>query len=94
MPRPVIGIISNLHVINDEYEVHGGGLINTSAVAEVAGGLPLLVPATPNQVPLEARLKAGPATTSREGGDGWHSTSGNPRTSGPRQPQDAAGWHA
>ncbi|MEM8694057.1 MAG: gamma-glutamyl-gamma-aminobutyrate hydrolase family protein [Pseudomonadota bacterium] len=58
MPRPVIGIISNLHVINDEYEVHGGGLINTSAVAEVAGGLPLLVPATPNHVPLDDLLES------------------------------------
>ncbi len=56
MARPVIGIISNRHVINDEYEIHGGGLINTTAVAEVAQGLPLLVPADPAFVPLEDLL--------------------------------------
>lgn len=53
MPRPAIGIISNIHVINDEYRVHAGGVINTSAVADVAGGLPLLVPADPAHVSLD-----------------------------------------
>ena len=53
MARPIIGIISNIHVINDEYRVHGGGVINTSAVAEVSEGLPLLVPADPAYVSIE-----------------------------------------
>ena len=50
MARPVIGIISNHHVINDEYEVQAAGMINISAVAEVTEGLPLLVPADPRYV--------------------------------------------
>ncbi len=53
MARPIIGIISNIHVINDEYRVHAGGVINTSAVAEVSEGLPLLVPADPEYVSIE-----------------------------------------
>ena len=53
MPKPAIGIISNLHVIGDDYRVHGGGEINTCAVASVAGALPLLVPSDPRHVQIE-----------------------------------------
>lgn len=48
MSRPVIGIISNPHVINDEYRVHAAGEINTSAVAQVADAVPLIVAADPD----------------------------------------------
>lgn len=57
MPRPIIGIISNHHVINDEYAVQAAGMINISAVADVAEGLPLLVPADPEAVQLEDLLE-------------------------------------
>ena len=50
MARPIIGIISNQHTINDEYVVQAAGEINISAVADVAEGLPLLVPADPGKV--------------------------------------------
>ena len=50
MARPIIGIISNHHVINDEYEVQAAGMINISAVADVAEGMPLLIPADPRYV--------------------------------------------
>ena len=50
MARPIIGIISNHHVINDEYEVQAAGLINISAVSEVADGVPMLIPADPAHV--------------------------------------------
>lgn len=56
MPRPIIGIISNHHVINDEYEVQAAGAINIAAVADVADGLPLLVPADPDKVRIEDLL--------------------------------------
>lgn len=50
MSRPVVGIIGNSHTINNTYEVHGGGRMNSEAVAEVAGCLPLLIPADPRLV--------------------------------------------
>lgn len=53
MPRPIIGIISNHHIIHDSYEVQAAGMINISAVAEAADGLPLMVPADHNYVALE-----------------------------------------
>ncbi|MCR8826418.1 gamma-glutamyl-gamma-aminobutyrate hydrolase family protein [Pseudosulfitobacter koreensis] len=47
MARPVVGIISNAHVIGDDYKVHAGGMMNTAAIAEVSGAIPLLVAADP-----------------------------------------------
>lgn len=47
MTRPVIGIIGNGFLINETYLVHGGGRMNAEAVAQVTGGIPLLVPADP-----------------------------------------------
>ncbi|MEM6760824.1 MAG: gamma-glutamyl-gamma-aminobutyrate hydrolase family protein [Pseudomonadota bacterium] len=58
MPRPVIGIISNHHVIHDSYEVQAAGMINISAVAEAADGLPLLVPADHTYVDLADLMAA------------------------------------
>ena len=34
--RPTVGIISNSHQMNDRYQVHASGHINSIAVAEVA----------------------------------------------------------
>ncbi len=47
MARPVVGIIGNHHLINDTYAVHAGGAMNSEAVSEVAGALPMLIPADP-----------------------------------------------
>ena len=45
--RPVVGIIGNSYLINDQYPAHAGGTMNADAVAEVAGAVPLIVPADP-----------------------------------------------
>lgn len=50
MPRPVVGIISNAHVINDQYPVQAVGKTNIEAVAEVAGALPVMIPGLPRSV--------------------------------------------
>ena len=50
MARPVIGIISNSHLINDRYAVHGVGKMNCCAIAHVAGCVPLMIPADPDHV--------------------------------------------
>ena len=47
MTRPVVGIIGNHHLINDEYPVQGSGTSNITAVAEVADAVPLIIPALP-----------------------------------------------
>ena len=57
MPRPVIGIIGNHHLINDQYPTHAGGSMNSEAVAEVAEGLPLVIPADPRLVSVAELLE-------------------------------------
>lgn len=57
MPRPVIGILGNNHLINNEYPAHAGGTMNSQAVAEVCNALPLLIPADPRLVTLEDLLE-------------------------------------
>lgn len=47
MPRPVIGIIGNHHLINDEYPTHAGGTMNSEAIAAVSGCLPMIIPSDP-----------------------------------------------
>jgi putative glutamine amidotransferase len=47
MSRPVIGIIANSHVINDQYDVQAVGVTNIEAVASLTGAIPLVVPALP-----------------------------------------------
>ncbi|WP_225030392.1 gamma-glutamyl-gamma-aminobutyrate hydrolase family protein [Xinfangfangia pollutisoli] len=55
--RPVVGIIGNIHAMNDRYRVHAGGEMNVAAVAEVSGALPLIVPADPRHVSVEALME-------------------------------------
>ncbi|MFW5641521.1 MAG: gamma-glutamyl-gamma-aminobutyrate hydrolase family protein [Roseicyclus sp.] len=57
MTRPVIGIIGNHHLINDQYSTHAGGTMNSEAVAEVADCMPLLIPSDPRFVRTEELLE-------------------------------------
>ncbi len=50
MTRPIVGIISNSYLLNDQYPVHAGGVMNMDAIAQVAGCMPILVPADPAHV--------------------------------------------
>lgn len=56
MSRPTVGIISNSFLINDQYPAHAGATMNSHAVAEVAGCLPLIIPADPRLVGVEELL--------------------------------------
>ena len=58
MARPVVGIIGNSALLNDSYPVHSGGQMNSAAVAEVAGCLPLVIPADPRFVSVAELLDA------------------------------------
>ena len=58
MTRPVVGIIGNHHLINEEYSAHAGGAMNSEAVSQVSDCLPLLIPADPRLVSVEELLEA------------------------------------
>jgi len=57
MARPVVGIIGNSYLINDEYPAHAGGTMNSCAVASVAQCTPLIVPSDPSLVSVEELLE-------------------------------------
>lgn len=48
MLRPIIGVIANAHLINDDYHVQGAGEINLWAVREASHAIPLVIPAKPD----------------------------------------------
>jgi putative glutamine amidotransferase len=50
MARPVIGIIGNSYLLNDEYPTHAAGTMNSDAVANVSNAIPLIIPSDPNFV--------------------------------------------
>ncbi len=54
--RARIGIICNSYLLNDQYPVHAGGTMNSDAVAQVSGCMPMLVPTDPDFVSVEELL--------------------------------------
>ncbi|MEL6645355.1 MAG: gamma-glutamyl-gamma-aminobutyrate hydrolase family protein [Pseudomonadota bacterium] len=58
MSRPVVGIVGNAHLINDQYLIHGGSAMCSQAVSEVAGAVPLIVPTCPDLVDVHDLMAA------------------------------------
>ena len=56
MTRPVIGIIGNPAMLNETYPTHAGGTMNSCAVANVSGGIPMIIPADPDYVRVQDLL--------------------------------------
>ena len=54
--RPTVGIIGNSYMINDNFPAHSSGTMNSVAVADVAGCLPLIIPSDPRLVSVEELL--------------------------------------
>ncbi len=57
MARPVVGIIGNSYLMNDQYPTHAGGTMNSEAVSNVSDCLPLLIPADPRYVAVDELLE-------------------------------------
>ncbi|WP_424942945.1 gamma-glutamyl-gamma-aminobutyrate hydrolase family protein [Aliiroseovarius crassostreae] len=57
MTRPVIGIIGNSYILNDQYPTHAGGTMNSEAISQVSQCLPLIVPSHPDFVSVEELLE-------------------------------------
>lgn len=56
--RPVVGIIGNSALLHESYPVHATGVMNSAAIAEVAGATPLTIPADPRFVSVADLLEA------------------------------------
>ncbi len=50
MALPVVGIIGSAHLVDGEYPVHLGGCMNSAAIRDVSGAMPLIVPSDPGLV--------------------------------------------
>ncbi|MEO0487307.1 MAG: gamma-glutamyl-gamma-aminobutyrate hydrolase family protein [Pseudomonadota bacterium] len=57
MARPLIGIIGNSYLINDQYPAYAAGQMNVQAVAATSGCQPAIVPADPAFVELDELLE-------------------------------------
>ena len=55
--RPVVGIIGNHYLVDDQYPVHTGGTMNSSAIAQVSNCLPIILPADPGYLIVEELLE-------------------------------------
>lgn len=56
--RPKVGIIGNHHLIEGHYPTHAGGTMNSDAISNVSGAMPLLIPADPRYVTVAELLEA------------------------------------
>lgn len=54
--RPIVGIIGNSDILNGDYPVFSSGKMNVEAVSNVAGCMPLVVPADPTVLSVEELL--------------------------------------
>ncbi len=84
MARPVVGIIGNQYLINDQYPAHAGGTMNSEAVASVSGCMPLLVPADPRFVSVAELM---------ERCDGFLLTGGRPNVHPEHYGEEATAAH-
>jgi len=58
MSKPVVGIIGNMHMIENRFAVQAVGERNLRAVAEVADALPLMFAGAPDMTDVDALLDA------------------------------------
>lgn len=53
MSKPIVGIVANSQLINDQYPAQASGDMNIHAIAEVSGAVALIIPALPNCVDID-----------------------------------------
>lgn len=58
MIRPIIGIIGNGGLVNNQYAVHASGKMNCEAIAVAANAIPLIIPSDPGLVNVNDLLEA------------------------------------
>ena len=57
MARPIVGIIGNKYLIDDQYPAHTCGLMNSDAISNVANCFPLLIPTDPHFVSVDELME-------------------------------------
>ena len=57
MSRPVIGIMGNFYLINDQYPVHASGTMNCEAIVDLCDATPLIIPGDPRFVSVDELMR-------------------------------------
>ena len=57
MTRPIVGIIANHYMMGDDYPAYASGTMNAEAIGNVAGCVPLMIPASPKYVQVDELLE-------------------------------------
>ena len=58
MSKPIVGIVSNSHLINDQFWIHGSSRMNVQAIIDAAGAIPIIIPAFSGKIDLDEILTA------------------------------------
>ena len=58
MTRPIVGIIGNFYLMNDQYPTHAAGTMNSHAIADVSGCMPIIILTDPNFVSVAELMQA------------------------------------
>ncbi|MEK9722527.1 MAG: gamma-glutamyl-gamma-aminobutyrate hydrolase family protein [Rhodospirillaceae bacterium] len=57
MAKPIVGVVANSQMINNQYPAQATGAMSLEAVAEVCGAMPLIIPSMPDAVDLHVILQ-------------------------------------
>lgn len=57
MARPIVGVIGNFYLMNDEYPVHASATMNSEALSEVSDCMPMIIPTDPRYVSVPELLE-------------------------------------
>ena len=57
MSRPVIGIMGNFYLINDQYPAHAAGTMNCEAIVDLCEATPLIIPGDPKFVSVDELMR-------------------------------------
>ena len=57
MARPLVGIIGNYYLVNDDYPVQASGEMNIEAVSDLCDAISLIIPSLPNNAQPEELAK-------------------------------------
>lgn len=57
MSRPVVGIIGNFYLVNDEYPAFAAGRMNCDAISHVTDAVPMIVPPDPGVISSEELME-------------------------------------
>ena len=57
MRKPVVGIVANTHLINNQYLIQGSGNMSIEALATVIGAQPIIIPAMPEHIDMTMMMQ-------------------------------------